>query len=329
MKKIIVLSTGGTISTEFNSNAGGLVPTLNGEQLKNAACSGSFPSEIIVETRDVVKLNSSALTLQSLMEIRKAVIECDNDPDISGIVITHGTGMMEETAYFLDISLNLSKPVVMTGAQRNISQRDSDGPRNLREAIIVAADEHSAGQGVLILFNSEVFAARDVTKQHCIALQAFSSGAHGYLGAVYYPQVIYYRQMLRLEPIEFDTPEYNVDLIKFAIGADARFIDCSIACGAKGIVIEGSGCGNVNPDYYAGVKRAIENGILVGIVSKTAEGRAMAIYANEGGGASLVDAGAIMLGDLSGQKARLLLMAALSDGRSAEEAKEICKRMAM
>ena len=118
-------------------------------------------------------------------------------------------------------------------------------------------------------------------------------------------------------------------MIKFTIGADARFIECSIAHGAKGIVIEGSGTGNVNESFYNGILSAIKRNILVGITTRTYEGRSLPIYANIGGGATLQAAGAIMLGDLSGQKARLLLMAALSDGRSIEQSKALCLKHAM
>jgi len=330
LKKIVILSTGGTISTKFSANAGGLVPALGAENLLNVALNRFLAaSDIAIEARNVLMLNSSALTIDSLCEIKDSVRQCLEDDGIDGVVITHGTGMMEETGYFLDIALDVSKPVVMTGAQRDYSQPDSDGPRNLAEAIMVAAEPKTVGQGVVIVFNSEIFAARDVTKQHCLSVQAFSSGAHGYLGCIYPNEIIYYRKTIRPQEIGFQSLETNVDLIKFTIGADARFIDCSIAKKARGIVIEASGTGNVNTLFYEGIKRAIAQGILVGVTTKTPEGRAVGLYANPGGGAKLVEAGALLMGDLSGQKARLLLMAALGDGRSLEEAREICKRHAM
>ena len=330
MKKIMVLSTGGTISTQFCSSAGGLVPKLNADKLVSKVFQNEpFDEQIQIVSRTILLLNSSTLSMSSLCAIRECIQECFSDDSIDGIVVTHGTGMMEETAYFLDSTLDVIKPVVLTGAQRSIDQQDFDGARNISESILVAASGQSKGQGILVVFNSEIFAARDVTKVHSTSVQAFSSGSHGLLGIISLGKVIYYRKTIRPEAIQITSLEENVDLIKFTIGADARFIECSIAHGAKGIVIEGSGTGNVNESFYNGILSAIKHNILVGITTRTYEGRSLPIYANIGGGATLQAAGAIMLGDLSGQKARLLLMAALSDGRSIEQSKALCLKHAM
>lgn len=328
-KKIEVLSTGGTISTEYNEQVGGLVPSLFGKKLLGEAFK-SFPyPKLSIEVDDVVRVNSSSLSMEDLLGIRKHVKKYLESDSVDGIVITHGTGMMEATAYFLDISLDIYKPVVMTGAQRDFAKPDSDGPRNLIDAIRVAAHSGSVGQGVLVVFNSEICPARDVTKHHSFAVQAFKSGEHGYLGYVYPNDIIYYRQTIRPEKIKFGQLVCNVDLIKFSIGADARYIDCSIANGARGIVIEASGTGNVNRAFYEGIKQAVKKGILVGITTRTHEGCAIPVYANIGGGVTLVEAGAIMMGDLTGQKARILLMTALGAASTLEEAKQICKQHAM
>ena len=324
-KQIAVLSTGGTISTRFNSHAGGLIPSLSAESLLSEI-SGLADVDVSIVTDNIARVNSSCLSSATLLEIRDRVGDYLLDPQIDGIVVTHGTGLMEETAFFLDITLDVCKPVVFTGAQRSCEEPDSDGPRNLEDAIRVAAHPDAVGQGVMIVFDGEIYAARDVTKRHSYGLHAFGAGLHGALGYLCADGIHFFRRAMRPKPISVTHPEFNVDLIKFCLGADARFIDCSVASGARGIVIEASGTGNVNYDFYKGIERAIRAGVTVGIVAKTTEGRALAVYANTGGGVTLLRLGALFLGDLSGQKARLLLMAALGDERTSEQAAPLVRQ---
>lgn len=326
MKKIMILSTGGTISTKYNEDIGGLIPTLEGEEILNSALCGYNEAKFFIRVENILKLNSNSLMMNDLMLIRRKVRESLESSSVDGVIVIHGTGMMEETAYFLDISLDICKPVVFTGAQRDPGQADSDSCRNILDAINVASHPGSVGQGVLVVFNGEIHAARNVTKQHTYSLQAFKSTGGGCLGNVFFNKVTYHQRAIRSKYIAFDQLVDNVDLIKFTIGADARYINCSIDHEARGIIIEASGTGNVNIPFYKGIQWAVREGLFVGIASRVSEGGVSPIYANDGGGASLEKTGAIMMSDLSGQKARILAMVALSGSNSTDEAKEICLR---
>ncbi len=324
-KKIIkVLATGGTISTTYNPQAEGYTPALNGQKLVTSASSFGTGNDIRVEVEDVFSICSSYMDPSMMFQLAKKVRELVKDEKISGVVITHGTATLEETAHLLDLCVDTPKPIVLTGAQRSASTADSDGPRNLAESIRVAADPRSRNKGVLVVFNSEIHAARDVTKTHSYAVEAFKSGGHGYLGVVYPDQILYYRELISSPKYAIERINPNVDLIKFAAGMDARFIYTSIAQAVRGIVIEGCGLGNVNNYFYEGIKRALQQDIVVAVTTRCHEGRVVPMYAFPGGGVSLAKQGAVFLGDLNGPKARILLMVLFGMTDDPNKVKDLC-----
>jgi L-asparaginase len=228
--------------------------------------------------------------------------------DYDGIVITHGTDTLEESAYLLDLVLTTSKPVVFTAAMRSITELGLDGPRNIIGAVRVASNYASADKGVLVVMNDEIHAAREVVKSDTSKINTFMSLGYGKLGMVDPDRVIYERSLGKTESFWTDRIETNIDLIKLAAGTDGRYIDASVAAGAKAIVIEAFGRGNVPKDLVPSIQKAIDANIVVVIVSRAYTGRVMSEYGYEGGGAKLVEMGCLMGGDLRGQKARLKLM---------------------
>jgi L-asparaginase len=230
---------------------------------------------------------------------------------------------MEEVAYLCDLLVASDKPVVFTGAQRHAGEPDSDGPRNLRCAILVAAADGALGLGTTIVFEDEIHAARDATKTHTSRAGTFVSAEHGKLGEVDGERVIITRRPIRAPVIAAKSIEANVDLIKLGMGSDARFVDCAIESGSRGIVLEAFGRGNATPEVVAAVGRAVAAGLAVVVTTRCPQGRVAPIYAGGGsGGHDLVVAGAIFAGDLTGIKARILLAALLGAGYGRVETAE-------
>jgi L-asparaginase len=213
---------------------------------------------------------------------------------------------MEETAFLADLLVDSDKPLVFTGSQRAADEPDSDGPRNLVSAVRVAASEQARGLGALVVFDNEIHLARDVTKSHTSRLAAFESPEFGKAGIVDGPQVIVHRRRNARSLFKTERVEQRIDLIKLAMGANNRLIDCAVESGARGIVIEAFGRGNVTPKVLEAVRRAIERNVVVVVVSRCGRGRVEPVYGGSGG-ATLARAGALFAGDLSGVKARILL----------------------
>ena len=259
--------------------------------------------------------------LAQLVEIKSA--------DYDGIVITHGTDTLEETAYLLDLVLNCSKPIVFTAAMRNFAELGLDGPRNIIGAVRVASNYESADKGVLIVMNDEIHPAREVVKSDTSKVNTFMSLGYGKLGMVDPDRIIYERNLSKRESFWTERIETNIDLVKLGAGCDGRYIEASIANDAKAIVLEGFGRGNVPKSVVPSIKKAIEHGIVVVIASRAYTGRVMSEYGYEGGGAKLVEMGCIMCGDLRGHKARIKLMVLFGKYKDPELVKKFFKNSEM
>ena len=303
-----MLATGGTISTSQNKEKGGLVNTYSGEELIKGV-----EAPIEVEVINFSKMSSVYLTPQNMFELAKVAQDYLDQADVVGVVVTHGTSTMEETSFMLDLLIDSPKPIVITGSQKSSTDSWPDGPSNLENAIRVAADESSVGKGVIIVFANRIYEGKDAKKIHTTALNAFDSGEKGILGYVYSDKVIYHRERQRkfLKVAEFNSP--YVEVIKFYTGAGNTFFEAAMNKGVKGIVVEGVGLGNVNKDFYNGIKQAREREIEVVIATRCYNGRVLPKYAYEGGGVSLERLGVIFGGALSSPKARLLLMLLLNN----------------
>lgn len=249
---------------------------------------------------------SPFLIPQQIFELAKLV-----DTKIAiydGVVITHGTDTLEESAYMLDLLLKTDKPVIFTAAMRSESELGLDGPRNIVGAVRVACCDEATNKGVLIVMNDEIDAARDVVKADSGKTNSFISPSYGILGLIDPDKVIFYRDLKIKEKIETDRLEPNIDLIKCVPGMDSRYLDTSIEMGAKAIVIEAFGRGNVPRTLVPGIERALDKRILIVIVSRTHTGRVIPEYGYYGGGLHLQKLGAVVGGDLKGPKMRIKLM---------------------
>lgn len=311
MNKVILVATGGTIASRYNPASGDVIVANHANDL--AAGLSQTVKDVVVQVVDLMNINSYQMGLPDALLIVQAVQQALADSSVVGVVVTHGTDTLEETSFLADLLMTGDAPVVFTGAQRSADDPHTDGPVNVRDAVRVAASTQARALGALVVFDGEIHAARWATKVHTCALHAFDSPGHGRLGYVDGDRVVVDVRPKRHEPMAVSNIHPAVDLIRLAMGADARFIDCALAAGTEGIVLEAFGRGNATEAVLGGVGRAVAAGVPVMLVSRCGQGRVQPVYGISGG-AGLARAGALFAGDMPGSKARVLLAALLAQG---------------
>lgn len=320
MKKIAVVFNGGTISMKVDERIKAAVPTLTGEEIMSMVTGIEEFADI--ESYSFSSLPSPHMTFKTMLELSEFTKKLLNRDDIDGVVITHGTDTLEETAYLLDLTIKSEKPVVITGAMRSGSELGYDGPSNLAASICTAISDDAKKRGVLVCFNGELNSASEVTKANSMALNAFRTPNFGPIGIVDNNKVMFYRETKSTEKYDVKEIKSDVALVKCVVDMDSSFIDFVIDKGYGGIVIEALGRGNVPPKMVDGIKSALNKGIPVVVVSRCFEGRVHESYGYEGGGKMLKDLGVIFGDTLPGQKARIKLALAINSTISKEEIKK-------
>lgn len=309
LKKVIVITTGGTIAMKYDAATGGLVSAVNGADLIEAVPALREVSQI--EVIEFSNIPSGYMTPELMFQLADLIDQSAARPEVDGIVVTHGTDTLEETAYFLDLTVHTVKPVCVTGAMRGASETSPDGPGNILAAVKTAACEAAGQQGVLVVLNDEIHAAREVTKTHSTCLSTFESPGWGPIGRVYFDQVVIKRHSLCLQKIQPQAVASDVYLIKVVAGMDDFLFRCLVDKPARGIVVEALGCGNVPLPVKEGIELARKHGIPVVLATRVHDGRVVNAYSYEGSAISMQDANIILAGELTGPKARIKLMLAL------------------
>jgi len=307
MKRVVIVTTGGTIAMKVDRAAGGAVPSLGGADFVRALPSGL--ADVRVEEHG--RIPTAHFTVDTLWGIVERVRGLVSAPDVDGVVITHGTDTLEETAYLLDLVCDTEKPIVLTGAMRTASEPGYEGFANVADAVRTAACEEARGLGALVVMNGEIHAARDVTKSHTTALVTFVSPAWGPIGRVDMDRVVIARRVSR-EYVPGSRLEPEVHLLKLAVGMDERLLMVLVQDPrTRAIVIEALGGGRVPPWWLPGIREAVKRGIIVVVTSRVGAGRTIDQYAYAGAHHDLVAAGCLFAGGLTGPKARIKLMAVL------------------
>ncbi len=318
MTRVLAINCGGTIASLGPTPTDVLEYLEEGQRLPLKDILARVPevkTAADVEAVDFRNISSSAITAVDWLALRALIQERCRDPNISGVILLHGTGSLEETAFFLHLTLNVAQTVVLVGAQRPLSAIGSDAPMNLLNAVRVAAHPASRGRGVLVLLNDEIHSARDVVKGSTYRVQAFRSPDFGMLGQADGDGVHYFRTLDRPHTQGSPFARFSatglprVDIIYAHIGQDAVFIDAAAAAGAKGLVSAGFAPGIVTPPAKAALERLAASGLAIVHCSRAGSGR-IAPRAYIGA------QGMIAGGDLSPQKARILLMLCLAQGLS-------------
>lgn len=295
--KLTVLTTGGTIASRSKA------PLLSGRELTRDL--SEYVPGVKIEVEEVCRVGSSQMTLDAMWSLgRKAAAALQSGS--SGVVVTHGTDTLEETAYFLDLTAAGGGPVVVTGSMRGQDSIGPEGMANLVEACKVALAPEAAAWGALVVMNDRIHAAREAAKVHSWLLDAFASPESGPAGYVGPAGVNFTRQPLRAERLAFSGFVSPVDLLKLSVDCGDRLVRAAVSSGTKGLVVETLGFGNIPQAALQALRDAIEAGVPVVLTSRCLTGGAPS--------PGTVRRGGFILSDLSGPKARIKLMLALSLG---------------
>lgn len=302
--------------------AGKAVPAVSGHELIDSLPELSEEAAWeVCDFSNVASCNIDPLHMKALAgEVERHFLL---DPFLKGIVITHGTDTLEETAYFLDVAIKDPRPVILTASQRDASESDSDGPRNLHNAMRIALDPRAVNRGVVIALNEKIHAARDVRKLHTSHIDAFHSGDSGALGSIDTGEVIWHRKAEHTFKLGVPGRLAKVGICKVYTGMSPNIIRAFADDQTEGFVIEAFGRGNLPPQLIEEISDFVTKGIPVVITSRCLFGRTASVYGYPGGGADLERVGAWFAADLSTEKVRLFLSIALGQGIDKTELKKM------
>lgn len=321
MKFVRLITTGGTIATTTKANR--TAARLSANELIHRTVT-DHDVDATVKIEEILQVPSWSLDARAMSQIAMTVRAAAREPEVSGVVMTHGTTTMEYSAYLADLFVDTDVPVVFTGAMRNADAPDADGPRNLADALRVAIHDGSRSIGVVVCFAGKVFGARDVRKNHREALDAFTGGSLGTIGESGFNLVNQPRRpRIFKEPIE-----PNVGMVKAFPGCGRDQIDLLVAGGSRGIVVEGlPGSGGIPPEMQPGLRDAAQKGLPVVVASRAPLGR---VPSPPTGGteAPLQDMDLISAGDLTTEKAWVLLMAVLGETSDRQALRKIWHEVA-
>lgn len=308
---IHILFTGGTISMQRDAAAGGNVPTHGGEALLRLAPGIDKIAEVRIE--DWARMPACHFDQARLWSLRERVRELAESGEVSGIVITHGTDILEETAYLLDRTLDPAVPVAITGAMLTSSDEGWDGPRNLRDAVTVAASASSKGRGTMVVFAGQIFSGRQSAKSHATDVEAFSA-PHGIaIGKVSEGRVTFSASPRPHARMRLTSLDARVAHVPMVVGDKGVMLDLARP-EHDGVVVEAFGSGNIPPGAVPALGRWIGEGKPVVLASRCWWGQVTPLYAFEGGGARTTAMGAIPAGPRTPAQARMELAIALSAG---------------
>jgi len=307
--KVVFLTTGGTIAMKFDP-VKGTVPAVSGEDL--VAAVPGLDDVCEVDVREFANVPSPHMTPELMFRLSGMVRDAMKEPSVAGVVITHGTDTLEETAYFLDLTVSGDKPVCLTAAMRSAAEISSDGPKNILCAAKAAVADSTRGIGAVVVLNEQIHAARIVMKTHSANPDTFQSPWWGPLGYVDADRVVVRSKPTKRQHVCPEKIAARVDIIKLMTGSDSEYVDFAVSRGVDGLVIEGFGRGNIPPDVVPGLERAIKKGIPVILTTRTSAGRVLDIYGYPGGVIRTKEIGVIPAGELTAAKARLKLILLLS-----------------
>lgn len=314
-KKILVLHTGGTISMQ--ADASGAVVTSSDNPMNHV----SNPLEgIQVHTLDFFNLPSPHIKPKHMLALYQKIKE--EAANYDGVVITHGTDTLEETAYFLDTMEVPHMPIVLTGAMRSSNELGSDGVYNYLSALRVASDDRAADKGVLVVMNDEIHAAKYVTKTHTTNVSTFQTPTHGPLGLIMKQEILYFKTAEPRVRFDLDHIQGLVPIISAYAGMTDELIDMLDLEQLDGLIIQAFGAGNIPKETAQKLESLLQKGIPVALVSRCFNGIAEPVYAYQGGGVQLQKAGVFFVKELNAQKARLKLLIALNAGLTGQALKD-------
>jgi L-asparaginase len=314
-KKILILHTGGTISMVEDKSTGAVIESMQ-NPLTNFISKNDHLDFIVEEP---FMLPSPHITPAEMLILKQLIEKNVYENVVSGVVITHGTDTLEETAYFLDLCLNVDIPVVVTGAMRSSNELGADGLSNFISSIRVASSDSAISKGVLVVLNDEIHTAMNVTKTHTSNLSTFQSPQYGPIGSVTKRAVLFHHIPLLEKKFVVNQVDKNVALIKAHAGLDSTILFALANLDIDGIVIEALGQGNLPPQTIPGIEKLLTMNVPIVLVSRCFNGIVEDVYDYLGGGRYLKKKGVIFSNGLNGQKARIKLLLALCNKEKIED----------
>ena len=310
MKKILILHTGGTIAMKENILTGGVSPDVVNPLLDAEI---TVPENVDLVMEDIFNLPSPHIMPKHMLILKKRIMEAI-DSDIRGVVITHGTDTLEETAFFLDTTIGDQIPIVVTGAMRSSNELGSDGLYNFESAIRVASCDEAIEKGVLVVMNDEIHSARYVTKTHTTNVATFRTPTLGPIGLVTKHRILFMQELLDSTRLDISSVNGTIPIVKAYAGMQGDLLEALAHAKVDGLVIEALGAGNLPPQALTALKKLLIQKIPVILVSRCFNGIAEPVYDYEGGGKELAEMGVIFCNSINSQKARLKLLIALNYG---------------
>jgi L-asparaginase len=325
LANIALVSTGGTIEMMSNHGRIDIAEQYNPLPVQENV----IPPFVSVEHTRFCSLPSPAISPGMMADLCLMLEEMTTSGKYHGVVVTHGTDTLEESAFLADIYLRSAIPVVFTAAMRSQSEMGVDGPRNIRGALLTASNNEVHKLGVTVVLNDEIHSASRVTKTYTSNVSSFKSPGYGPLGFVDQDRVLIQRKPMRR--IQLPSGKLMLDarvgLIRTAAGLGAREIRYCADRGDRALVVEALGRGNVPPEVAEAIQYSVERETIVCVTSRCYIGRVLGVYNYPGGGADLEKKGAILAGDMQGHKLRLFLMASLGMGLNTDNIRKLLERL--
>ncbi|ASK63323.1 L-asparaginase [Virgibacillus phasianinus] len=312
MKKVVVLTTGGTIASKKNSESGLLESgVINGNELLDLC---DIPSDINIDIQveSVFQKASMHITYDDLLLIKERIDDHLMKDEVAGVVITHGTDTLEETSYFLNLVTNHVKPIVVTGSQRSPDEIGTDSFVNIKHSILAACSKDLWDVGVVVVFNERIFHSKYVKKEHASNIQGFNSFGFGYLGIIDNGYVHVHQKPITNEFFQLKKKLPEVDIIKCFMDSDDKYIRTAREAKVQGLILEGVGRGQVPPRMVEEIKQCVKSGIKVVITTSAEEGEVYTTYDYLGSAYDLYKNGVILGRDYDSKKARIKLMVGLA-----------------
>ncbi len=314
MKKIAMLSTGGTIASKVDKTTGKLMAgEQTGEELLAACNISDLGKSTEVTVHSVFQVPSNRMRFENNLELLEIIRGLEKE-GYEGYVITHGTDTMEESAYFLSLLWEGDHPIVFTGSQFSPTDNNTDAYHNIANALLTAACADSLGMGVMIAFNDRIYAAEYVEKVHASNIAGFASPRSGPIGIVDFGKVHYFTKPLCRTVYQLKKPLPKVEIVREYMNMDASVIDYFVSNGTEGIIVEGFGRGHTEMASTERLKEAMKKGVIVVDTTVCPDGEVAEVYGYIGSVNDLMKAGAINGHDCSGKKARIKLMVLLASG---------------
>ncbi|MCJ0964688.1 asparaginase [Mammaliicoccus sciuri] len=316
MKRILVIHTGGTISMSEDKDTGKVETNAEHPMHRHQA--------FIQSLGDITEINpfqvpSPHMNNQYINQLKDIITESIDKDEYDAFVITHGTDTLEETAYLLDLTIDMKLPIILTGAMRSSNEIGSDGLYNYVSALKVASTDDAQNKGVMVVFNDEIHTAKNVTKTHTSNTSTFQSPNYGPIGSVTKTHVIFHHQPFPYKKYPNINPNIKIGIVKAHMDLSSDLLDFFVEKQYDGLIIEALGQGNMPPTALQGIQNLLDADIPVVMVSRSFNGIVGGIYAYEGGGYQLQQMGIILSNGLNGQKARLKLLVGLSNHLSKED----------